>query len=62
MKAPRYRIKGWSWLGVLNFLLLQWLFVRLEGIVEDGDMRLHFIGPIVPLTGWWSNYVKIVWD
>jgi hypothetical protein len=39
MKAPRYRIHGWSWLGILNFVLIQWFFVRLEATVNT---------PVVP--------------
>jgi len=32
MKAPLIRIFGWSWLGVVNFLIVQWFFVRIEVI------------------------------
>jgi hypothetical protein len=62
MKAPRYRIYGWSWLGVLNFVVLQWFFVRLEASIETpvipgkSEMTLGWITHIVPLTGWWGYY------
>jgi hypothetical protein len=60
MKPPR-RYKGWSWVGVVNFLILQWFFVRLYGTVfiEDSGrevMVLSTIGPVVPLTGWWNDF------
>lgn len=61
MKPPRIRILGWSWLGVLNFGVFQWFFVRLQGVVdtETNLMRLGWIGPIVPLTGWWTPYIRV---
>ena len=46
---------GWS-----NFLLFQWFFVRLQRTcdVETGRIiSLDWIGPVVPLTGWWSDYI-----
>jgi hypothetical protein len=48
-----------SRLGLLNFLLLQWFFIRLQQVLED-DAKTHLrwellTGP-VPLTGWWSDY------
>lgn len=48
-----------SWLGYLNFLVLQWFFVRLARIqdVETGKtVGYKFLKRIVPLTGWWSEY------
>lgn len=56
MKAIAF---GYSWLGLLNVCLLQWLFVRLEGEVNSSGVVLAFnvIGPIVPLTGWTFGYV-----
>jgi hypothetical protein len=50
---------GYSWIGILNILLLQWFFVRLQA-TADKDMNItkfEIIGPIVPMTGWWSKYV-----
>jgi hypothetical protein len=63
MKAPRYRIHGWSWLGVVNFVLVQRFFVRLEATVdtpvvagksqnEPALAHQH----CVPLTGSWTPY------
>lgn len=40
---------------VVNFILFQWLFIRLANY--DGIYVL--VGPTLPLTGWWSNYVHI---
>ena len=50
-----------SALGALNFLVLQWLFVRLQETVSDDGAheRWDIIGLIVPLTGWWSRYVYV---
>lgn len=62
MKAPRVRILGWSWLGVVNFLIVQWFFVRIEADAEtpivpgESTMTLHWKPRVVPLTGWWSDY------
>ena len=59
MKA-RALIFGYSWVGILNQLLLQWLFVRLQVEVENVSDRtilgVAIIYPIWPLTGWWNDY------
>lgn len=65
MKAPRIRVCGWSWLGLINFLFFQWFFVRLEGTVETpvvpgrSEMTLDFLTGVVPLTGWWQGYIFV---
>ena len=50
-----------TWLGYLNFGVLQWLFIRLERTVDCNDHSKHIawgiIGPIIPLTGWWNRYI-----
>ena len=48
-----------SKLGVFNFVVMQWSFHRLASIREsDGrHVRWTLLGPIVPLTGWWSDYI-----
>jgi len=51
-----------SWLGLLNFFVLQWLLFRLQETVDVDDgkhLSWDVIGPIVPLTGWWSSYVRV---
>lgn len=58
-----------SWLGWLNFLLLQWFCIRLARIRDlrdapDGSQHSVTIGYTllrwpVPLTGWWSRYIWI---
>lgn len=48
-----------TWLGYLNFLVLQWGFVRLARIVDSQTRRTigwRWIGPVWPLTGWWNDY------
>lgn len=56
-----------SLLKVLNLFLIQWLFVRLARVTES-DGRTNgwcLIGPVLPLTGWWSRYIgrarPLVW-
>jgi hypothetical protein len=58
MKQPQPILFGYSWLGILNMAILQWLFIRLQATVENGQIvKFKVIGPVVPLTGWWSPYV-----
>lgn len=45
---------GFTWVGWLNLLALQFFFVRL---VHDGRRAFAFVGPVLPLTGWISGYV-----
>ena len=58
---------GYSVLGLTNILFFQWFFIRLQGYKDwessQLDWSFSFIGFIVPLTGWWTNYiwVKKVW-
>lgn len=50
-----------SWLGALNFLVLQWLFVRLVETVDEetgAHEKWELIGFVVPMTGWWTSYIK----
>lgn len=52
------KLFGYSWIGWLNITILQWFFVRLY-YVENDQNNIENYGlmfPIVPLTGWWSNY------
>ncbi len=56
---------GMSWVGWLNFLLLQWFGVRLtwKPTVEDGGVvvRLHGAYLQWPLVGWyWSWRTEII--
>jgi hypothetical protein len=53
-----------SWLFYVNFLLVQWFFVRLQssGELVDGKYvhrEWQILRWVVPLTGWFSNYVFI---
>lgn len=54
---------GYTWVGILNQLVLQWFFVRLQVTVVGKDDptvgSVKLIGFILPLTGWWSNYVWV---
>lgn len=52
---------GYSWVGILNQLIIQWFFIRLQvtcNSMEDRNIEaLSIIGFILPLTGWWNDYV-----
>jgi len=47
-----------TWLGYLNFVVLQWFFVRYARVTDDRGETVGFrwLGPILPLSGWWSDY------
>jgi len=53
--------KSWfnkSWFGWLNFIILQWLGVRLAAEVKKKNIiGWTLIGPILPLSGWWGRYI-----
>lgn len=58
MKYPDKEFCGFTWVGWLNIFILQWFFVRLQGAIEeDGKTQWQIIIPVVPLTGWFSDYV-----
>lgn len=54
---------------MLNFFIIQWFFFRVwrYGVDETYDLfkdadkfiQTHwaFLFPVIPLTGWWSNYI-----
>jgi hypothetical protein len=49
----------WTWVGWLNFVLIQWSCFRLARIVDTDDghhIGWTWIGPVMPLTGWWNKY------
>jgi hypothetical protein len=51
------------WLGPLNFIVLQWLGVRLQRSLayRDGAWchdQWNLRRWVLPLTGWWSRYVE----
>jgi hypothetical protein len=49
MRRPRRELFGYTWVGWLNMLLLQWACVRL-GYTNDGGWRL--LTRIRPGSGW----------
>lgn len=60
MKYPTKRIFGKTWMGWLNFIVLQWFFIRLQGCVESKEclvLNAWDIRFTLPLTGWWSDYL-----
>lgn len=53
------KLLNYTWIGWLNIIVLQWLFVRFY-YAENEQGRIEGWGllfPIVPLTGWWNDYV-----
>jgi hypothetical protein len=48
-------------LGLLNFLVLQWFFVRLQETttLKGEHIRWDLLKGVVPLTGWWGGYVRL---
>lgn len=49
-----------NWLLLLNFIILQWFFFRLAKVIdkETGKtIKFTWLGPVIPLTGWWSRYI-----
>lgn len=47
-----------SWLGRLNYLVLQWFFVRLARVKDDGGREIGwtFLIGVIPCTGWKTPY------
>lgn len=43
-----------TWLAALNFILLQWFFVRLARVVDDSGEQIGWtlVWGWMPLTGW----------
>ncbi|WP_316348495.1 hypothetical protein [Desulfuromonas acetoxidans] len=56
MKSPEVKFLGLTWVGWLNVVILQFLFVRL-GYGASGQWQL--LKGILPLTGWWSDYIYL---
>ena len=55
-------MKNMTWLGYLNFIILQWFCIRLArtGKIIDGEFNQEgwkIIKYVFPLTGWWNDYV-----
>jgi hypothetical protein len=53
------KLFGSTWIGWLNTFILQWFFVRLYYVENEQNVVQSYglIFPIVPLTGWWSDYI-----
>lgn len=50
-----------SALGLLNRVVFQWTCFRLAKVVDVEGRRVgwKWLGPVLPLTGWGSDYVWI---
>jgi hypothetical protein len=58
IKSPRKTFLGFTWVGWLNIIILQWFFIRLSYCVYPlKNWRIIF--GIYPLTGWWSDFNKL---
>ena len=54
-RPPKKTLLGFTWVGWINFILLQWFFVRIGYTDGLGLMSEYGIFKfIVPLTGWWD--------
>ena len=53
----------YTWIGFLNFLILQFLGMRLVriSVINDRGIEVHrehhVFGWVLPFTGWWGLYV-----
>lgn len=57
MRYPERSFLGYTWVGWLNIVLLQWFWLRLQGSIDnDRPTQWQIITPVAPLTGWRSNY------
>lgn len=56
-------IGKYSWVGLLNIFIIQWLFIRIQISVKSKTDRTivdwNIIGFILPLTGWFSKYIYV---
>ena len=46
-----------TWLKFFNMFLFQWLFIRLAFFSDDASNGYAIMYPILPLTGWVSDYI-----
>lgn len=63
MKHKRFNLFGLntSWVGLLNRIILQWFFVRLQmSIINSNIDGFQLIGFIVPMTGWSIDYKYVI--
>lgn len=42
------------WLGLFNFLVMQWYFCRVARFYDDVGQPIGYglVGPVLPMTGW----------
>lgn len=53
----RKKVLGHTWLGWLNKLILQWLFIRLaEELHGDSHNQWVILRWVWPTTGWTTDY------
>jgi hypothetical protein len=54
MKNPTKLFFDKTWVGWLNVIILQWLFIRLS---YGGEWKILKV--IIPGTGWFSDYMYV---
>jgi hypothetical protein len=55
--VSRSRFFGYTWVGWLNILILQWFFVRLQRTTEPlRPDKFNLLKWIYPTTGWNTDY------
>ncbi len=54
-------INGYSLMGIINLLWVQWFFVRIEATVSDSCecFSIGLMGFVLPWSGWWNRYIKL---
>jgi len=53
---------GRTWVYWLNFLVFQWLFVRLARVIDTRRNRQvgwTWLVGVLPLTGWWGRFAYV---
>lgn len=45
-----------SLLGVLNFVVHQWFWIRLARRIHDDGHKDWTVIRVLPLSGWWSDF------
>ena len=58
-------IGKYTLIGLLNIFIFQWFFIRLVAVTDSKTkdiIQLAANGFILPLTGWWSDYIAVLCD
>lgn len=65
MTRPKRKFLGLSWLGWVNFYILQWFFLRLALMADTNNSnkicKIGFVYGCLPFTGWSFLPFKRYW-